>query len=172
MASDKTARQANRLINQGEITMQAHVYEANLSPSANAQSAAVTPAAATPSARTRWAGRVLSGLPALFLAFDGVIKVLNLQPVAEASQLLGLPVELAPGVGILLLACLTLYLLPRTAALGAVLLTGYLGGAISLQLRIGAPLFSLIFPVLLGVLLWGGLYLRDAQVRALLPLRR
>lgn len=141
--------------------MQAQVYESN------------TTIVGTPlSNTTRWAGRTLSAVPALFLIFDGIIKVLNLQPVVEASQLLGLPAPLAPGVGVLLLACLAVYLLPRTAVLGAILLTGYLGGAIALQLRVEAGLFSLVFPVLIGVMLWGGLFLRNAQLRTLIPLRR
>lgn len=121
---------------------------------------------------TRWAGWILSGLPVVFLLMDGVVKILNLQPVIDTSVQLGLPVELAPGIGILLLACLVIYVVPQTAVLGAVLLTGYLGGAIALQLRIGAPLFSLLFPVLLGAMFWGGLYLRIPILRTLLPLRR
>lgn len=141
--------------------MQAHIYEAN-------PAVVVTPSAN----KMRWAGRILSAVPVMFLAFDGVIKVLNLPPVVEASQLLGLPVQQAPGVGILLLACLAVYLLPRTAVLGAILLTGYLGGAIALQLRVETGLFSLAFPAIISVLLWGGLYLRNAQLRALIPLRR
>ena len=142
--------------------MQANVSESSLTSVAAASSANIT----------RWAGRILSGVPALFLVFDGVIKLLNVQPVVEASQLLGLPVGLAPGVGVLLLACLAVYLLPRTTVLGAILLTGYLGGAISLQLRVGAPAFSLLFPAILAVMLWGGLYLRNPQLRTLIPLRR
>jgi hypothetical protein len=90
------------------------------------------------SSTTRWAGRILSAIPVVLLILDGVVKVLNLQPVLDASILLGLPVDLAPGIGILLLVCLAIYLLPRTSVLGAILLTGYLGGAIALQLRIGA----------------------------------
>src|ERR1700748_2088503 len=80
-----------------------------------------------------WAGRVLSALPVLFLLFDAAIKLFNIQPVVDASKLLGLPVELAPILGLILLICVIVYLLPRTAVLGAVLLTGYLGGAISIQ---------------------------------------
>src|SRR5262245_45645797 len=87
---------------------------------------------------TLWIGRILSGLAVLFLVFDGVIKVMNIQPVVDGSILLGLPVDLAPSIGILLLACLAVYLIPRTSALGAILLTGYLGGAIALQVRIAA----------------------------------
>jgi hypothetical protein len=98
--------------------------------------------------------------------------VLNVQPVVDASILLGFPIGLAPGVGILLLACLAIYLLPRTSVLGAILLTGYLGGAIALQLRVGAAPFSLIFPIIIGALLWGGLYLRTPLLRTLVPLRR
>jgi hypothetical protein len=116
---------------------------------------------------TRWAGRTLSALPVLFLVLDGAMKVANIQPVVDASVQLGLPVALAPSLGLLLLACVAIYLLPRTAVLGAILLTGYLGGALAVQLRIGAEPFSLIFPILLGALLWGGLYLRDGRVRAL-----
>jgi hypothetical protein len=121
---------------------------------------------------TLWAGRVLSALPVLFLILDGVIKVINIQPVVDASILLGLPVEIAPGIGLLLLACVAIYLTPRTAVLGAILLTGYLGGAISLHVRIGSEPFSLVFPLLLGGLLWGGLYLRNPQLRTLISLRR
>jgi hypothetical protein len=121
---------------------------------------------------TLWGGRILSALPVLFLIFDGVMKVLNLQPVVDASMLLGFPVNLAPSIGIVLLACVAVYLIPRASVLGAILLTGYLGGAISLQVRIGAEPFSLVFPIMLGVLLWGGLYLRDSQLRALVPVRQ
>jgi hypothetical protein len=115
-----------------------------------------------------WAGRVLSGLAVLFLIMDGAIKVVNIQPVVDASVLLGLPIDLAPRIGALLLACIIVYLIPRTAVVGAVLLTGFLGGAIAIQARVDAPLFSLIFPIILGALLWGGLYLRDRRVRALI----
>lgn len=121
---------------------------------------------------TLWTGRVVSALPVLFLIFDATIKVMNIQPVVDASMQLGLPADVAPGLGILLLACLALYLVPRSSVLGAILLTGYLGGAMSIQMRVGAELFSLLFPLILGALLWGGLYLRDAQLRTLVPLRR
>ncbi len=123
-------------------------------------------------ATTRWIGRVLSALPVLFLIMDGAMKVFNIQPVIDASQQLGLPVDLAPTIGGLLLVCVLVYLIPRTAVLGAILLTGFLGGALSIQARVDAPLFSLIFPLILGALLWGGLYLRDPQLRALVPWKR
>lgn len=119
-----------------------------------------------------WSGRILSALPVLFLVFDGAIKVVNIQPVMDASILLGLPVDLAPSIGLLLLACLAIYLIPQTAVLGAILLTGYLGGAVAIHARVGGELVSLTLPVLLGALLWGGLYLRDGQLRTLVPLRR
>jgi hypothetical protein len=121
---------------------------------------------------TRWAGRILSALPVLFLVFDGVIKVVNIQPVVDASVLLGLPVDLAPSIGLLLLVCVAVYLIPPTAILGAILLTGYLGGAVAIQARVDGGVFSLALPILLGVLLWGGLYMRDERLRTLVPLRR
>jgi hypothetical protein len=120
---------------------------------------------------TPWAGYVLSALAVLFLLVDGVIKVMNIAPVVEAQTLLGYPASLSPAIGILLLICLAVYLIPRTSVLGAILLTGYLGGAIASQVRIGAPLFNIVFPVIFGLLLWGGLYLRDDRLRTLIPLR-
>ncbi|CAN5534641.1 DoxX family protein [soil metagenome] len=121
---------------------------------------------------TRWSGRVLSGLAILFLIFDGITKVINIQPVIDASTQLGLPVGLAPSIGILLLVCLIVYGIPQSSVLGAILLTGYLGGAIAIQLRSGAALFPIVFPVIIGALIWGGLFLRDQSLRALVPLRR
>ena len=126
---------------------------------------------ATPSKAALWAGRVISGLAVAFLVFDGIGKVMNIQPVIDSSIQLGLPSNLAPSLGILLLACVALYLFPRTAVLGAVLLTGYLGGAIAIQAWVGAVPFSLVFPVIMGALVWGGLFLRDGLLRALV-LRR
>jgi hypothetical protein len=133
------------------------------------------PTSSTSSATAKpmlWAGRVVSALPVLFLIFDGVIKLMNIQPVVDASMQLGLPLELAPKLGVLLLACLVVYLIPRTSALGAVLLTGYLGGAIAIQARVGAETFSLVFPIIMGALLWVGLWLRDERVRAMVAIRR
>ncbi len=133
----------------------------------------VRSAAPSTSNRSRWGGRILSGLPVLFLIFDAVIKLVHLAPVAEASARLGLPDHLAGGLAVLLLACLALYVVPRTAALGAVLLTGYLGGAVAIHLRVGDPLLShSLFPVYVGAMLWAGLFLRDPRVRAVVgPLR-
>jgi len=134
--------------------------------------AQTTASAATASKTTLWIGRILSGLAVLFLLMDGVGKVLNIQPVIDASQQLGLPVDLAPIIGGVLLVCVVIYLIPQSAVLGAILLTGFLGGAISIQARVAAPPFSLVFPLILGALLWGGLYLRDPQLRALVPWKR
>ena len=113
-------------------------------------------------------GYALTGLVALFLLFDAVTKLLRLQMVVDATVQMGFPASTVPVIGGTLLVCLVLYLVPRTAVLGAVLLTGYLGGAVCAQLRIEAPLLStLLFPVYTGVLVWLGLYLRSAALRAL-----
>jgi hypothetical protein len=121
---------------------------------------------------TIWAGRISSALAVLFLLLDSVIKVLNLAPAVEATTQLGYPASLVIGIGILELACLAIYVIPRTSVLGAILLTGYLGGAIATQVRAGSPLFSIVFPIIVGVLIWGGLFLREERLRALIPLRR
>lgn len=122
-----------------------------------------------------WTGRVFSALVVLFLIFDSVIKLVPIAEVTSTMRELGYPatVELARFLGVLLLICTALYVWPRTALLGAVLLTGYLGGAIATHLRVGSPLFShLFFSVYLGLLIWGGLYLRNADIRAVFPFRR
>jgi hypothetical protein len=120
----------------------------------------------------RWAARIVTGIPVAFLAFDVVIKMIQPPAVAEASARLGLPPELAITIGLVLAACLALYLVPRTAPLGAVLLTGYLGGAVLVHVRVGDPMFShILFPVYVGALLWAGLYLRDDRVRRLIAAR-
>lgn len=119
-----------------------------------------------------WPGRILSGLAVLFLLFDSVIKLLVLPPVVESFARLGFPTGLARGIGILELACLAAYVTPRLSVLGAVLLTGFLGGAIVTHLRVGDPLFShVLFPTYVALLVWGGLFLREERLRALLPLR-
>ena len=119
-----------------------------------------------------WPGRVLSALPVLFLAFDVTIKLMKIQPVVDSFTQLGIPVELARVIGTVELVCLVLYCIPRTAVLGAMLLTGYLGGAVLTHLRIGSPLLShTLFPIYIGILLWGALWLRDQRVRVLIPLR-
>ena len=120
----------------------------------------------------RWAGRVLSTLAVAFLAFDAVIKLTVTAPVVQSFEQLGYPVHLAVWIGALELVCLAVYLIPRTAVVGAVLLTGYLGGAIATHVRLENPLFShVLFPTYVAALVWGGLYLRDRRVGALLSAR-
>jgi hypothetical protein len=121
-----------------------------------------------------WIGRVLSGLLIVFLVFDGAIKLVPLQVVTDTMIELGYSgsVDQARLLGVLTLLCTVLYAIPRTSILGAILLTGYLGGAMATHLRIGNPLFThLLFGLYLGVMAWGGLYLRDPRLRALIPFR-
>ncbi len=109
----------------------------------------------------------------LFLLFDSVIHLMVIAPVVESFNQLGFPVSLALPLGIIEIVCLALYVVPRTSIFGAILLTGYLGGAIATQVRIAAPLLSTaLFPIYVGVLVWGGLYLRDDRLRALIPLQK
>ena len=117
------------------------------------------------------AGRIISGLTIVFLAFDGIVKVLQLQQAVEPTVKLGYAASQLPAIGILALLCLVLYVIPGTSVLGAVLLTGYLGGAIATHLRAGSDAFSLIFPVIIGLMMWGGLWLRNASLRRIMPLR-
>lgn len=122
-----------------------------------------------------WTGRVLSSLVVLFLAFDVAIKFVRPIPaqVMQTLEHIGWRPELMGVIGTILGICVVLYVIPQTAVLGAILLTGYLGGAVATHLRIGDPLFShILFPTYLGVLLWLGLYLRDARLRGLVPFRR
>jgi hypothetical protein len=108
----------------------------------------------------------------LFLLFDSVIKLLVIDPVVESFGQLGWPVSVSIGIGLIELVCLMLYVIPRTSVLGAVLLTGYLGGAIATHVRVGSPLFThALFPIYIAAFLWGGLYLRETRPRVLLPLR-
>ena len=123
------------------------------------------------SGKKQWAGRIASGLVISFLIFDSVIKVLALAPAVQATAQLGYPPGVVSGLGILELACLIAYVVPRTSVLGAVLLTGWLGGAIATHFRIGSPLVShTLFPVYVAALIWGGLWLRSERVRQLLSL--
>ncbi|MGH9915007.1 MAG: DoxX family protein [Pyrinomonadaceae bacterium] len=117
-----------------------------------------------------WAGRIISALPALFLLMDGVMKLAKPAFVVEATVQLGYSESIILGLGIVLIACTVLYLIPRTSVLGAILLTGYLGGAIATHVRVGQD-STIFFPVFFAVLIWGGLFLRDGRLRALIPLR-
>jgi len=114
-----------------------------------------------------WAGRIVSGFAALFLLVDGVMKLFQPAAVLEATVRLGFPVSALVGIGLVLIACTLLYLVPRTSIPGAVLLTGYLGGAVATQVRAGSSWFETVFPVLIGVLVWGGLWLRDQRLQNL-----
>lgn len=119
------------------------------------------------------AGRILSGLAIAFLLFDALAKVARVPAVIEGSAQLGYPAATVPVIGLTLLGCVVLYAIPRTAFLGALLLTGYLGGAIATHVRVQNPLFShVLFPTYVAALAWGGLYLRDAGLRAYLTIRR
>lgn len=118
-----------------------------------------------------WTSYIVSVLPSLFLLLDGVMKLVKPAPVVEATVKLGYPENTIVGMGIVLLVSTILYLIPRTAVLGAILLTGYLGGAVATHVRVGDSLFTILFPVIFGGLIWGGLYLRDERLRALVPLR-
>src|SRR6266481_953074 len=99
-----------------------------------------------------WTGRIISGLPALFLLVDGVMKLVKPDPVVKATLELGYPESVITGLGIVLIACTVIYLIPRTSVLGAILLTGYLGGAVATHVRVGAELFPVLFPVLVGMM--------------------
>jgi hypothetical protein len=117
-----------------------------------------------------WTGRVLSGLPVLLLLLSAAMKLSHPPMVVETFVTkLGYPSSVLPALALLELLCTVVYVVPRTAVLGAVLLTGYLGGAVATHVRVGE---AFVVPLLLGVLLWAGLYLRDERVRSLLPLRQ
>ena len=119
-----------------------------------------------------WIGRVMSGLVIAFMLLDGVMKLVPMDVVVTTSEQMGIPGSLARTLGILGLICTVLYAIPRTSIIGAILLTGYLGGAIASHLRLGDPIFThTLFGLYLGVLAWGGLYLRNDRLRALIPLR-
>ena len=129
-------------------------------------------AAGRPTAQI-WTGRVLSGVVVVFLLFDGIIKLVPLTVVTETLTQLGYPVGLERGLGVLTIAGALLYAVPRTSVLGAIVLTGLFGGAIATHLRAGSPLVShLLFGLYLGLMAWGGLYLRDPRLRSLIPFAR
>ncbi len=115
-----------------------------------------------------WAGRIISAIPVLLLLFSAAMKLMKVPAAMQGFPHFGLPEHLAIPLGILELACAVIYAIPRTSVLGAILVTGYLGGATAINVRIGEPWFM---PVVLGVFAWAGLYLRDSRLRALLPLR-
>lgn len=117
-----------------------------------------------------WAGRILSGIVILFMVMDGVLHMTKVPPVVDAFARLGWPIGLAVTLAIVELVCTAFYAYPRTTILGAILLTGYLGGAVATHLRVGSSLFGeTLFPVYIGILMWGGLYGREARLRAIIP---
>jgi hypothetical protein len=119
-----------------------------------------------------WIGRIMSGLPVLFLLFDSATKLLRVEAVMKAAEQIGYPASTMVPIGLILLVCVVVYLIPRTAVLGAVLLTGYLGGAVATHVRVGDPLMShVLLPIYFALLIWGGLYLRDRRVQALIARR-
>lgn len=124
------------------------------------------------SKKSVWIGRILSGLAAAFLLFDGVMKLFDPLVVREAFVRLAYPETKIIGIGVLLIVCTIIYLIPRASIFGAILLSGYLGGAISTHVRVNDPLFShVLFPAYIALLLWVGLYLREPRLRALIPLK-
>jgi hypothetical protein len=154
-----TERNANSTPNHPEAPMSATLL----------RSAPLAAAPTATSTRARWGGRVLTGLAVAFLLFDTAIKLVGAKEAVEGTVQLGWQPHHLPILGAIEIACLALYLVPRTAPLGAILWTGYLGGAIATHLRLDNPLLShVLFPTYVAALIWGGLYLRDARVRALL----
>lgn len=121
---------------------------------------------------TKWVSYIVSGLPALFLLLDGVMKLFKPSFVVDATTQLGYQENVIVPIGVVMVACVVLYLIPTTSVLGAILLTGHLGGAVATHVRVGAGAFPIVFPVIIGALLWAGLCMREARLRALLPLRK
>lgn len=120
-----------------------------------------------------WVGRALSWLAVMFLLFDSAGKLLEVQPVIDGTLQLGYPHDVVFSLGAILLSCVVAYVIPHTSVLGAVVLTGYLGGAVATQVRVGNPLFShVLFPTYVAALVWVGLVLRDPRLQSFLPLRR
>jgi hypothetical protein len=119
--------------------------------------------------KSLWVGRILSALSILFLLFDAVGHLLKPAAVVDAFNRLNFPLSLSVPLGIIGLVCVIVYAIPRTSILGAILMTGYLGGAVATHFRVRDPLFDTVFPIIFSVLVWAGVYLRDARLRALVP---
>jgi hypothetical protein len=131
---------------------------------------AITSSAVRASRAQVIAGRVLSGIAVLFLLFDGVAKLIQPQPVIEGSKQLGYPPDTIFGIGVVLLTCVAIHLIPQTKVLGAALVTAYLGGAVATHVRVGSPLLThVLFPTYVAALVWGGLILREPLLRVILP---
>lgn len=127
---------------------------------------------AAASGKLLWTGRILSILAVLFMLFDGIGHLLKPAPVVQAFLQLGFPLRLSISLGIIQLVCVLIYVIPRTAVLGAVLITGYLGGAVAIHMRVGNPPFECIFPILIGILFWAGLLFRNPKLRAIFPVSK
>jgi hypothetical protein len=155
-------------------TLTADHPQTHSSQDAKAEAAPIMPSSPPRvSTRALWAGRVLSGLVALFLLFDAGMKVLTVPAAVEGTTSLGYPASVLFGLGVVQVLCLILYLIPRTAMLGAIVWTGYLGGAIATHVRVENPLFShVLFPIYVAAFLWAGLWLREPRVRAVFPIYR
>jgi hypothetical protein len=136
------------------------------------QTIAVSRPVPFPSKGRLWIGRTITSVVILFQLFDSIAKLMKERHVLEAAAELGYPANSMVGIGLLLLACTVVYVIPRTAVLGALLLTGYLGGAVATQVRVGNPVFECIFPILFGALVWAGLFLREEGLRAILGFRK
>jgi hypothetical protein len=121
----------------------------------------------TISSSLRWIGRVLSAVASLFLLVDAIMKLVKPPIVVQSTLQLGYAESAILGIGLTLLVCTLLYIVPRSSILGAVLLTGYLGGAVASNIRAGMPVFNVVFPMIMAALLWGGLWFRDLRVRNL-----
>ncbi len=119
-----------------------------------------------------WTRRIITGLVASFLLFDGITKMIKVQPVVEGTIKFGYSESVMIPLGITLTAATLLYLIPRTNVLGAILLTGYLGGAVNTHVHANGSYFEIFFPVIFGILVWLGLYFRDAPIRAIAPFRK
>jgi hypothetical protein len=118
-----------------------------------------------------WAGRIITGLVVLYFLFDSIMKLVKPAFVVEANQQLGYSEHLMIPIALVLLVSTILYVIPATAVLGAILLTGYMGGAVATHVRVDAPLFNVVFAVLFGMLVWAGLFFREPRLKALLPLK-
>ena len=129
----------------------------------------MTSTASAPTTSRLWAGRILSAVPTLFLLVDGGMKLFKPPVVVQSTLELGYPESAIVGIGVVLLIATILYVIPRTAVLGTILLTGYLGGAVATHVRVSGPVFNIVFPVIFGCMLWGGLWLRDNNLRRLIP---
>ncbi|MEZ4712729.1 MAG: DoxX family protein [Caldilineaceae bacterium] len=127
---------------------------------------------ASPSTGALWTGRIISALAVLFFLFDGVTKVIKIPQVIESTVQLGYQESHVVLIGILLLLCTAIYVIPQTAVLGAILLTGYLGGAVATHVRAGSGAFPIIFTIVFGALVWLGLYLRNPKLRELVPFQK